>query len=107
MSRGDRKEPGRGPRSRVPDDITAATRSKVVFSVTDAIRQRRDAARRLPPLPCGCWDSLPCDLRRWCPALDAPPDPRRGLRRALDELDQLGLCACWTAPRPHPQAVPR
>jgi hypothetical protein len=99
-------EPGRGSSSRVPDDIAAAERPNVVFSVTDAIRRRRDAAARMVPLPCGCRDPLPCDLRRWCPVWDGPrPVSRRGLAVALDELDELGLCACWTAPRPHPQAV--
>jgi hypothetical protein len=29
----------------------------------------------------------------------------RGLAQALDHLDELGLCACWTAPRHHRRAA--
>jgi hypothetical protein len=32
-------------------------------------------------------------------------DPLRGLAVALDHLDELGLCACWVAPRRHRRAA--
>jgi hypothetical protein len=32
-------------------------------------------------------------------------EPLRGLADALDHLDELGLCACWTAPRRHRRAA--
>jgi hypothetical protein len=66
-------------------------------------RRRRAAAARMRLLPCGCRDPLPCDLARWCPARNGPrPAVTRGLAEALDELDALGLCSCWTGPRRHP-----
>ncbi len=79
--------------------------AEVIHSLAAMTRRRRDAAARMTPLPCGCRDPLPCDLARWCPASGGPPPSRRGLAEALDELDAVGLCACWTGPRPHPQAV--
>jgi len=66
------------------------------------MRQRREAAWRLPPLDGGRRDPLdqPTDF----PA-ESPSTVERGLAEALDHLDELGLCACWTAPRPHRRAA--
>lgn len=65
-------------------------------AVAEPERRRRDAASRLPLLPCGlCSDPLPCDLARWCPAWDGRrPDARRGLDEALDHLHTSGLDVC-------------
>lgn len=64
-------------------------------------RRRREAAMRLPPLGDGNRDPLD----RFAGNSRRPARVPRGQAEALDELDELGLCACWTAPRPHRRAV--
>jgi hypothetical protein len=58
---------------------------------------------RITGCPCGCaarppWADDPHCLRH-------RPRGARGLAAALDHLDELGLCACWIAPRDHRRAA--
>jgi hypothetical protein len=78
MSPGKREGPAArpGPRQAAPAtpvEVTGSTVTRETVTWLAAMTGRRqDAARRLPPLECGCRDPLICDLRRGCPYWDGP-----------------------------------
>lgn len=57
-----------------------------------ALRRRRSASRRLPPLDCGCRDPLPCRC-------DDPPLSDRIVDSYHDTVMHLRACGLLAAPR--------
>lgn len=64
--RGGAAPPGNRPHHQSPRQADTQ-RSRLA----DDLRRRRDAARRLPPLECGCRDPWTCRCHELSPALDA------------------------------------
>jgi hypothetical protein len=98
------KPDGKGPGQRLPgpsEDTPPPQCGSAVIVTED--RDDNPAAAKLRRLH---WSGY-LTRAELADALELPPPARgtRGLADALDHLDHLGLCACWTAPRHHRTAA--